>query len=416
MHEADPPSSRNDSIAARMTYARAALAALIPIVLAVLAPIILDSAAMERAVTTMAGVRLLVAVLMVIAMIGIWCLPALIGLIQFRGSTAAWLEWRDSPVVAARRLRRNLKVAAAGSAVVLSLLVAEFAIRFFDLYDPDDVPQALDYSEFLAEQHNRLGIREDWDKLDPNDDRLRIAVLGDSIAYGFGVLREEGLSRLLETRLQADRPEGVLTMNFGFSATGPNVQIEHFLRLRGELKPNLVIHILYPNDLGDELRHFVRRIYAIRTAPFWGGRSLRVLHLVELRIRERIMWRETLAYYRGGLAAPERDRTWRMFESDVEACRDAAYEVGAAYGIVMFPWLFELRNYPLKDVHVRIHEMASRLDVPFLDLLDVFEGKNAADYRIDPTDEHPNAAGHQLAADHIAEFVRREFFKERLGM
>jgi lysophospholipase L1-like esterase len=53
-----------------------------------------------------------------------------------------------------------------------------------------------------------------------------------------------------------------------------------------------------------------------------------------------------------------------------------------------------------------MHEFASRLGVPYLDLLEAFAGHDAETLRVSLANEHPNALGHRLAAERIARFLR----------
>jgi len=46
--------------------------------------------------------------------------------------------------------------------------------------------------------------------------------------------------------------------------------------------------------------------------------------------------------------------------------------------------------------------------VPYLDLLEVFAGRDAESLRVSPANEHPNAPAHRLAAERIARFLREE--------
>jgi hypothetical protein len=55
-----------------------------------------------------------------------------------------------------------------------------------------------------------------------------------------------------------------------------------------------------------------------------------------------------------------------------------------------------------------MREFASQLDVPYLDLLEVFAGRDAETLRVSPANEHPNALCHRLAAERIARFLRDE--------
>ncbi len=74
--------------------------------------------------------------------------------------------------------------------------------------------------------------------------------------------------------------------------------------------------------------------------------------------------------------------------------------------LVLFPELHELDgDYPFENVHRRVREAAEGLGIPVLDLLDAFRGQDAADLWVHPTDHHPNARAHAIAASAIADFL-----------
>jgi hypothetical protein len=47
------------------------------------------------------------------------------------------------------------------------------------------------------------------------------------------------------------------------------------------------------------------------------------------------------------------------------------------------------------------------LEIPTLSLLPAFTGKNGPDLWVSPYNQHPNAAGHKIAADGILPFLRK---------
>ena len=64
-----------------------------------------------------------------------------------------------------------------------------------------------------------------------------------------------------------------------------------------------------------------------------------------------------------------------------------------------------LDDYMLVDVHTTMREFAREIRVPYLDLLDVFAGRNAEALRMSLANEHPNLEGHRLVANRIARLL-----------
>jgi hypothetical protein len=337
-------------------------------------------------------------------------LGVLIGLIRARGNASVFRDRQNRPGVVAKRRRRRLRLVAVGLSTLTALACAELVFRIFDIRPPaDPVRPVYDRAEIINSL-NALGIREDWDSIPDDDRRLRIAFLGDSFAYGMHVNAEETFCHLIEGLLADDWPTGVLTINIAEPGTDPGSQLEKYRPLRDVLKPDVVVHVIYPNDLGVRLRFLVWNLHRIRDERLWVGEGSRILAYAEKQVRYWIMWNQTLGYFRGGRTPGEQKRSWSVFKADVQACRKFAEEGGAVYSLVLFPWLYRLDDYPLGRVHERMREFASELDVPFLDLLDTFGGRDAFVLRVDSGDAHPNPKGHRIAAERITRFLREDVF------
>lgn len=78
----------------------------------------------------------------------------------------------------------------------------------------------------------------------------RILVLGDSFVFGWGINEEYTFVRLAEKKLQAKDPN-ITLVNTGIPNTGPENYLPMYRALRDKLKPDLVVTVLYPNDVTD---------------------------------------------------------------------------------------------------------------------------------------------------------------------
>ncbi len=336
------------------------------------------------------------------------CLETFFHLVTARGRMETFHARLANPLRIARRRRRRMCMVTGAIAVLAAFLLSEIVFRVFNIRPlPSPQPAAADY---LAVDNtlNAWGLREPWDSLPEDDQRLRIVFLGDSMVYGDGVEREEAFCFLVGELMATSRPEGVRTINMGYWGTAPAWQLEKYLALKDKIRADVVVHVVYPNDLEIYMHRRLDEIYRIRDGDLWVGEASYVLRYAERTIRYWAAWKRTIDYFRGGRNSEERRRAWSKFKMDVRACRQVVEDGGASYALVMFPWMVRLDDYDLPDVHDTMGAFASELDVPYLDLLETFVGMNAEELRVSLANEHPNALGHRLAAERIARFLRDE--------
>lgn len=106
-------------------------------------------------------------------------------------------------------------------------------------------------SEFTVSLRIGEGALRKWEGEEQGSETLRILVLGDSQAFGFGVGDDETLSSHLEAMLSAASPErSIEVINGGIPGYGTADQLA-FLEARGrEIDPDLIIlQFLSVNDL-----------------------------------------------------------------------------------------------------------------------------------------------------------------------
>ena len=100
---------------------------------------------------------------------------------------------------------------------------------------------------------NSRGMRDSEYMLEKRPGIIRIAVLGDSFAWGFGVTNRDNFPKILERELQDFGP-GFEVLNFGMSGYGRGQQLLQFKREVLPFSPDAVIIMAYPgNDLYDNL-------------------------------------------------------------------------------------------------------------------------------------------------------------------
>src|SRR5262245_30014297 len=87
---------------------------------------------------------------------------------------------------------------------------------------------------------------------------LRIAVLGDSFAYGLGVEAENAIPAQLEAVLAAGSSVPVEVLNFGIPGAQLDDLIPHLRGVVANWQPDVVVFLLFTNDLDESLCGWVR--------------------------------------------------------------------------------------------------------------------------------------------------------------
>lgn len=250
---------------------------------------------------------------------------------------------------------------------------------------------------------NSLGMRGTA----PGGTGRRVLVIGDSFAFGEGVVLEDTfVVRTQELLRKGDTPDAVL-LNAGVPGYGTP---QAAFRLPGWLeqtRPAAVVLVFNPND-PIPLQHAFDQVLGHDAA----GDLLTTRGKPPTGLRLAALWRAAagarqsedwyLSYYRGS-----QQSYWTRSRQLLGAMRHRAREAGATFAVALFPLLHRLDARPLDAVHQDVAQACRELDVPFLDLSAAFEGRDERDLWVHPIDHHPNARAHELAAEHLAPFVGR---------
>ncbi len=310
------------------------------------------------------------------------------------------------------RRRRWFKVCVVIATPPLAFVCLEIVFRIAGIGGDLPLPRSSRGNAALVDTtRNRMGIREPWDTVPGDASTMRIAFLGDSFTFGTSVEQDQCFVHLVEKMINSDRRNAVVTINMGEPGTDPAEQVAVYERLRELVQPDVVVHVLYCNDLGHDLYDDLVRIHALQDRRSFAADHSYVWRYFERRVRYDRVLQQTLDYFRGGDSPFKRRQAWQRLENGVRKVRRLVEEDGATYVIVMFPWLASLDDYPLTDVHDRVRHLASDIGVPFLDLLDTFRGRDASRMRISIIDEHPSVEAHRLTATAITRFLQNDVLK-----
>jgi len=262
----------------------------------------------------------------------------------------------------------------------------------------------------------------------------RMLILGDSFAWGIGLDVEEALPKRLERDL-AGLPHPVEVVNGaipGFNTT----QELRLLRNKGlSYEPDFLLLLYNMNDIefrpelatqaydtdkvvpivevdADEkiedfskrkgLRAFIQRIQdASPFVDYMVPRIGSILRRMGLLDSPEFSW--VARTFRG---FTDENPGWTESKIALGSIKEIAAERGIPFVVVIYPLLVELENYQGQDAHRAIRTYCESIGVPTIDLLPVFEDKNASQFWVNFMDPHPNAYAHTLVSDYVLSHLR----------
>lgn len=308
-----------------------------------------------------------------------------------------------------RNRRPRLRLVVGNLLVTMTLLTAvgtgiETWLRFCS-FATDSMNATLTSKRWFPaySNENSLYFRdEEWTKSKPAGE-YRIAFLGDSYTYGWGVNDPaDRFTEVLQRQFDAARLSQINVMNMAWRGWSTGDQLKALQNLAEEYQINETVLCYLLNDfervipvpddfdpfnppkptyLNVESSYLVNYIY-YRVFAFRTG----VAH-------EYLEWLES---------GVDDQQVWQTHESQlteiVSFCRDR----GMAIRVVLMPFPESPKAKRLATkVHTKLSEFFGRMDVPLLDLMPVVQGYEPEDLMVNAQDRHPNERAHALFAQAI---------------
>jgi len=257
---------------------------------------------------------------------------------------------------------------------------------------------------------NSLGMRDDEPR--PLTDHLtRIAIVGDSYTFGYGVEVEDTFCDRLEAMLNADPDltKGGRTfdvLNFGVGGYSTRDEAIVLAERALPMHPALVIVAYVLNDPEIEA---IQPLHTFFAGTKWWQHSEVLRYLAQRRHKEKVLRLGGGSYTRSLYGEPKK---WQSVLDGFDSMVASARAAGVPIGLVVFPdgsHCTSWKDYGLEDLHARVIAAANAAGFTFTrDLLDVFTPYDPLSVRVAPVDEHPNALGHELTAKALLELVRAQ--------
>jgi lysophospholipase L1-like esterase len=306
-------------------------------------------------------------------------------------------------------------------------------ITFQHLYDGDDRGY-FEPGGIVTYHINRLGFRGPMPENQPRPGARRIVLLGDSFTFGEGVHWPDTFAARLSrqfasatSRQEMEHPGGgIECINLAVPGTDTRDQLEILRRVGIDLRPDLVVLVFTCNDFltsglfprqGDELAKLqeaefndVVGMYLGQYEPARGpAQWSRLYDLLARRWQQRRLYNQWVETMVGSQTEPARQAIWQGREEQLRRMRELCGERGSNFAIVLFPTLVRLdADYPLRPLHRKLEEFCRAEQIPLLDLLEPLSRFEDRTLWVHPTDHHPNERAHEIAAEALGPFLRRQ--------
>lgn len=257
---------------------------------------------------------------------------------------------------------------------------------------------------------NSLGLRGPETPTEKPAGVRRVALLGDSIAFGYWVADEQGLARQLEAMLNDAGGAGgrIEVLNFGVPGYNLEQELEALRSKALAFSPDVVVVVFCLNDL-EGLFSYELGLVQDRAARgrTWLGRAREWLiersllaSWVEYRLTEleaRRSYVKAKNPLEGRLYAEAVSQQRKALQGEFAVLRSllASHEIPGL--VVVVPVLGDrFERYPYRELHHAVVEAAEAESLGAVDLLDCFSSYAFRDLRVDVV--HPSPLGHRVAA------------------
>jgi hypothetical protein len=269
---------------------------------------------------------------------------------------------------------------------------------------PDNPRGYFDDDNRVIGHINSLGFRGPEPRDGAARPPLRVVMLGDSFALGFGVRDEHTLPAQLEGELRS-RGLDAEVLNLGASDTGTADHVTLLEHYAIGFRPDVVVILFFLNDaerVGTNTLLFRRLAFGRLRARSYLANA--VATTIERAAVTRLMVRHYIEGYED--ASPG----WVEARSALRRADRLAREHGFDLVVAVHPVFFRLdEGHPFAGIHRTISGFCEAEGIQHVDLLDVFLGLDDTELWVHGTDHHPNEVAHgrsaAVLADHLARTV-----------
>jgi lysophospholipase L1-like esterase len=253
---------------------------------------------------------------------------------------------------------------------------------------------------------NSKGLRDYEYSYEKPVGTYRILVLGDSIAFGWGVNFSNIYSKLLEKKLNINNPkEKYEIINSGVINYQLNEELFYLKNEGFKYSPDLIILGYFVDDakINKRLSYnwLEKNSYLL---AFLKSKLMAINSRFNKELRFDNFYKN---FYKDGSLEKAK------FEKNINELKSFLKDKNIPLVVVLIPELHDLKNYPFIDIHNYVKDRFS--DVEVIDLLPYFDKqRNSQDYWVSFEDAHPNALAHEIMANAVFVELNKLILEEQL--
>ncbi|MFM8312861.1 MAG: SGNH/GDSL hydrolase family protein [Deltaproteobacteria bacterium] len=243
---------------------------------------------------------------------------------------------------------------------------------------------------------NSDGLRDHEHSIEKNG-KYRIAFLGDSLTFGWGVREEENFKSLLEKKFNQLQPVDII--NFGTGNYNTEQEVNLFLESGLKYSPNKVVVFYFIND-AEPTRS---------KSPWSFLENSRMLSFYWSRINNLLgRWNTDRSFYSFySRLYDDQQEGWKNTKAALSQLNEECKKRNISLQVVLLPELHELKNYPFQKQHNMVLKHLRSLNIAYLDITDNFKSfSKPTELWVSSDDAHPNALAHSMISDFVHDFIK----------
>lgn len=265
---------------------------------------------------------------------------------------------------------------------------------------------------------NFNGLRDYVYNFEKSNNTIRIAALGDSIVFGYGIDLEDTFLKILERKLNS-MGDNIKYEIINFGVGGYNIiqELETFKTKVLNYTPDIILigytlndpaeannpsdqiqlseqKECYINFLNIKINCYFKNFFKkFKTALFIKDKIRNIILRLKIDKEADLILHNFRQYYIN-------KEKWVNVQKSFEEISKITKNNNQIVYVIIFPILKDFKNYLLEDIHKMIIEEVQKNEFYVTDLLEEYSKYNEEILQISRTDIlHPNRYGHKIAAE-----------------